>query len=217
MAKDYSQGKIYKITSDETEKIYIGSTTCELSKRLGNHNYDFKKWKKGKKRYMTSFEIIKFRDAKIELLEDYPCQNSQELLEREKEYINEYEDVVNKVAPIVTAEERAQKKHHYYKKNQKHLYKKSRQRIEKNPEKQIAYLKEYYNNNKAKLLKQQQEYAENNKEKIKQYKKEYYIKHREAIKRKTKLNVERAWLKKQQKKLNDDVYQNEQDRLLFLD
>ena len=43
----YNNGKIYKIVSDSTDKIYVGSTTQPLSKRHYEHkkNFQFKiKW-----------------------------------------------------------------------------------------------------------------------------------------------------------------------------
>jgi hypothetical protein len=33
---DYSNGKIYKLVSDKTDMIYIGSTTVKLNERLSN-------------------------------------------------------------------------------------------------------------------------------------------------------------------------------------
>ena len=43
----YQQGKIYKLISSETDKIYIGSTCKKyLSQRLQDHKTDYKKWKK---------------------------------------------------------------------------------------------------------------------------------------------------------------------------
>ena len=41
---NYSLGKIYKLVSDETDDIYIGST-CQrlLSKRLGQHRDHYNK------------------------------------------------------------------------------------------------------------------------------------------------------------------------------
>jgi predicted GIY-YIG superfamily endonuclease len=40
---DYSNAKIYKLVSDKTAMIYIGSTTKKLHERLSGHNTDFTK------------------------------------------------------------------------------------------------------------------------------------------------------------------------------
>ena len=39
--KDYSNGKIYKIASKDTNKIYIGSTTGSLDCRMYRHQQDY--------------------------------------------------------------------------------------------------------------------------------------------------------------------------------
>ena len=46
---DYSLGEIYKLVSDQTDDIYIGST-CQnlLSRRFQGHMTGYKLWLKGK-------------------------------------------------------------------------------------------------------------------------------------------------------------------------
>lgn len=83
MTTDYSKGKIYKIISDKTEKIYVGSTTKELSHRFGGHLSDYKKWKTSGTRYRSSFEILNHGDSRIELIELFPCSAMVELNARE--------------------------------------------------------------------------------------------------------------------------------------
>ena len=41
---NYSNGKIYKITSNQTDKIYIGSTILSLEKRLVGHKTECKSY-----------------------------------------------------------------------------------------------------------------------------------------------------------------------------
>jgi len=101
---DYSKGKIYSIRSHQTDDIYIGSTTQSLYERLRGHKKDFKYWKKGDKNYSTSYEIVKYDDAYIELIEEHPCQNKDQLNKREGEYVRG-NDCVNKVIPGRTVKE----------------------------------------------------------------------------------------------------------------
>ena len=62
----YQCGKIYKLISNETDKIYYGSTIEDvLTNRLSGHRKHYKSWINGKYHYVSSFEIIKFKDAKI--------------------------------------------------------------------------------------------------------------------------------------------------------
>ena len=103
MAK-YQKGKIYAIRSYQTDKIYIGSTCDTLSRRLSGHRMQFKNFKNGKSRFVTSFELLKYADYYIELLELYPCDSKIELHKREGELIRSNE-CVNKVIPGRTKKE----------------------------------------------------------------------------------------------------------------
>jgi hypothetical protein len=93
----YQQGKIYKITSNETDKCYIGST-CEkyLCNRMANHRSHLKKYNAGKALYITANEIVKYHDSKIILLEAYECKSKDELLAREQHYIDTVPNNINK-------------------------------------------------------------------------------------------------------------------------
>lgn len=90
---DYSKGKIYKIISNLTDKAYFGSTTNNyLSNRLAKHMWDFKN-----NCHLTSFEILKFNDAKIILIENFPCSSKDELRQREQFWIDQNKDIcINK-------------------------------------------------------------------------------------------------------------------------
>ena len=88
-------GKIYKITSRETPRCYIGSTIQKIETRFSEHKSTYKKWIKGTYGYCTSFEIIKFFDCSIELLEEIKQPTDDELLTKEKEYINKTDMCTN--------------------------------------------------------------------------------------------------------------------------
>ena len=118
----YQQSKIYTIRSHSTDKIYIGSTTQRLSKRIAEHRRKYKAWKAdNSKRYYSSFEIVKYDDNYIELLENYECLTREGLLMREGQCIRD-NDCVNKNIPGRTGKQwrkdnadkiKAQKKQHY--------------------------------------------------------------------------------------------------------
>lgn len=88
---DIRRGCIYKIFSNKTDKIYIGSTTKLLITRLQNHLQSYNSYVNGKSNnYISSFEIIKYGgDIQIELLESvlYNKKDKKELLTREGEYM----------------------------------------------------------------------------------------------------------------------------------
>ena len=92
---DYKNGKIYCIRSHQTPDIYIGSTVQKLNKRIGSHREKYKKWLNKIHHYTTSFELVKYDDCYIELLEDYSCENKEQLHKKEGQYIREM-DCVNK-------------------------------------------------------------------------------------------------------------------------
>ena len=94
--KDYSKGKIYKICSKYTELPYIGSTIQELAARLNNHQSNLKCYKNGTRRYCSSYEVVQYADAWIELIEYFPCKTKKELENREADFIKiEENDVRN--------------------------------------------------------------------------------------------------------------------------
>ena len=92
----YKTGKIYRIYCDGSNKYYIGSTIHSLEIRLSGH--------KNSKNICSSKELVNNSkyDIKIELLENYPCNNRNELLLRETEWIKKnIQNVVNKEMPNI--------------------------------------------------------------------------------------------------------------------
>jgi hypothetical protein len=84
---DYSQGKVYAIRSFQTTDVYIGATTRTLSKRLYEHKNDLKYFRQGKGTFVTSYDIVKYEDCYIELLESVSCKSKEELTAHEKRHI----------------------------------------------------------------------------------------------------------------------------------
>lgn len=81
---DFQNGKIYKLVSDNTNKIYIGSTTMTLNDRLQRHKSNFKNNESSN----SAKKLMRYDDVKIILLLDYPCNNKVELLLKEQEYMD---------------------------------------------------------------------------------------------------------------------------------
>ncbi len=90
-----TDGCVYTIKSFQTNLYYIGSTYQPLSKRFWEHKNNFKNFH-NKNKYCASFEILKYDDAYIEILEKTEYLDRQELFKRENELIREnIEKVVN--------------------------------------------------------------------------------------------------------------------------
>ena len=133
---NYKKGKIYSIRSYQTDDIYIGSTTRPLSERMADHRRKYKYFLQGKTKssYYTSFEIIKRGDAYIELIEEIPCNNVNELTKFEGNYIRNM-DCINKRNEARTKKEKQEYNKKYfekYDKTEKRIkYKKQRQQKRK--------------------------------------------------------------------------------------
>lgn len=139
---DYQNGKIYTLRSHQTDDIYIGSTIQPLSVRLGGHKRAYKNHKDGKYQYDVSFNILDHGDAYIELLENYPCNDKNELTRREGELIRQI-NCINKDVVRKTEEERKQRR-----KEQIQRY-----RIE-HKEQMAEQRKQYKEKNKQKIMEQ---------------------------------------------------------------
>ena len=108
---DYSLCKVYRIVSDIGQCQYIGSTSQKyLSQRMNRHCIDYKKWLKKEFHYITVFDVLKYGDAKIILIDAYPdCKTSDEQRMYEDEWI-QAEHCVNKRCAYVSPE--ARKEYH---------------------------------------------------------------------------------------------------------
>ena len=84
---NYQNGKIYKISSVVGNVCYYGSTCEKLNIRYYKHKYNYKKFQEGNKLYVSSYEVLKYEDNIIELVENFPCNTKKELHIKEGEYI----------------------------------------------------------------------------------------------------------------------------------
>jgi hypothetical protein len=102
---NYANGKIYKLASFETDKVYIGSTCEKLSVRKAKHKRNYKMFLNGKYHNVSSFELIKLGDVDIILLEECPCENKEQLHKRERYHIENTPNCVNRHLPTRTKKE----------------------------------------------------------------------------------------------------------------
>jgi len=118
-------GRIYKIVSSECDGVYIGSTTLQMNKRFNLHKSDYKRHVAGKCHYVTSFEILKFADAKIELVHEGVFDGKKDLEQFEGELIRTTPNAVNNIVVGRSTKE-------YYQDNKEALQQKKRQYGEAN-------------------------------------------------------------------------------------
>jgi hypothetical protein len=119
----YSLAKVYEIVCNKTGKRYVGST-CELtlSRRLSFHKSNYKRYvNKNSIAFTTSFHILEGEDFYINLLEKVNATCKDELLARERHFINTL-TCVNKCIPLRSASE-------YYKDNIEEITAKKSEKI----------------------------------------------------------------------------------------
>jgi len=176
---DYQNSKIYKITSPSNpELVYYGSTTQKLSMRMAHHRC--------KPDITKSGLITCYKDAIILLVENFSCNNKEELHKKEGEYILN-NNCVNKNVAGRKVEDRIEELSSYQKKYR-----------DDNKDK----FKEYYEINKDKF----KEYYEKSKEHRKEYRKKYIETNKDLIKKYTETNKDK--MKEYQKKYREDRKKN---------
>jgi group I intron endonuclease len=154
----YLRGKIYKLVSNVDDKIYIGSTCQQLSRRIFEHKGHSKK--EPNRPVYKHFTNIGWINAEIILIEEYPCNNKMELERRERHWIDELKPVLNSVIPTRTRQEYAIDnreqltiKHREYCRDNKEIIQACKKRdYEKNKEHILQHKKEYYRLNRDKIL-----------------------------------------------------------------
>jgi hypothetical protein len=180
----YQRGKIYKIVDNTNNNIYIGSTTePTLARRLAKHVGNYKFYKKGGHKFMTSFNILENNDYNIILIESYPCNSRDELYSRESYWTNQY-DCVNKIKNQGKFLELGQSEYNkeYYKDNNEKIKENQKDYYKENIGKIKDYQKDYYKENIGKIKDYKKDYYHKNAEKFKENRKDYYNENAERIK-----------------------------------
>ena len=91
MNNRYTNGKIYQITNNLNDMIYIGSTCLPLRKRWYNHKKDMnnRDMTRPPRRLFQLAEQIGWNEMRIVLIEAYPCNSSDELRRREEFHLKQ--------------------------------------------------------------------------------------------------------------------------------
>lgn len=82
----YNNSKIYKIVDIGYNEMYIGSTTKKLTERMANHRCSYRA-NKNVGAIKILFDKYGVENCKIELIENFPCNNKEELHKKEGEHI----------------------------------------------------------------------------------------------------------------------------------
>jgi len=144
---DYQQGKIYRLVSNKTEDVYYGATTRALTHRKNHHKSNLNC---SSKKLFENDAIVT-----IVLIENFPCNNKNELKARELFYITN-NPCINNNKPFISE-------------------------LNYGIEYQKEYQNKYRESNKETISERMKAYSESNKETISEQKKEYYEANKEAI------------------------------------
>lgn len=156
---DYQSSKIYKITNDVNDEVYVGSTTQTLTKRFSWHITSSKNKDKNHLPLYVLMNELGTEHFCISLIEDYSCTNKTELRLREGHWIREQGTLNKNIAG-----------------------RDIKQRYADNKEKKQDYNKQYNAENKENILEKKKQYYDENKEKILEKKKQYYDENKEKVK-----------------------------------
>ena len=151
---DYSKGKLYKITNNYNDDVYVGSTCDRLVKRFSKHKCDARYEKNQDRPLYVLINEIGFERFRIQLIEEYVCEDKYQLRQREGHFIREIGTLNKKIAG-----------------------RDMKQWRKENPEYNKQYNKEYRENNTEQI----KEYRENNKDNAKETFKKYYENNKKRI------------------------------------
>lgn len=180
----YENSVIYKLVhcnDQSNENIYIGSTT-NFRGRKNEHKstcYNTKTRHYNQNVYQFIRDNGVWEEWLMIPIEVYPCNNRQELLIKERYYVESMKPKLNKQIPNRTPQE-------YYEDEKEHLSELSKKYREDNKERIKEHKKQYYDNNKEYIKEQVKKYIQVNKEHVKDYKKQYREKNIEHVKQKEK-------------------------------
>lgn len=153
-------GYVYSLRTHQTPDIYIGSTTQSLSRRISNHRNCYKRYLNGGGNYVSSYEIIKYEDAYIELIFEGEFESKNALHRKEGECIRE-KNCVNKRIEGRTKQE-------YAKDNKEHISNYRQKYREEHIEKVTEYLQKYREEHKV----EEKQYREEHKDELAKKRKE---------------------------------------------
>lgn len=230
MPVDYSEGKIYKLICKDGH-YYIGSTACTLGIRFAYHRSSIKNNKCGGK--YEYFSKVPIGEISIELIENCPCDNKDQLNEREDELIKaSFKDplCLNTNRAFQASEDKKEYDKKYYENNKEKIQANMKQYYEEhkedimnyqqfygaiNKEKVDEYQANYRKENAEKRREYSRQYAEEHQEEVKASKREYYEKNKERLlaenkeyvaKNKDKIKVQKAeWQRKKREEIAEET------------
>ena len=174
----YKNGKIYQLLCIDGH-YYYGSTVQRLYERLSTH----KNLSKTDNTVLYNhINTIGWDNVSMELVENYPCETTQQLRAKEDEYITQSKDdslCLNVNRAYVSKDERKEKVKEYYEENKDAILAYSVQYREENRNEILEKKLMYREQNRTLLCEKQKEYAQQHPESVHEARKKYYEDHKE--------------------------------------
>jgi len=156
---DYKNGRIYKILNYIDDDIYVGSTCQPLSKRMAKHRSSINSTTKGHRALYAKMRELGVEQFYIELIEECPCDNKEQLHKREGEFIREFGTLNH----VISGRSKKEWTHD----NKEHCKERAKQ---------------YYKDNKEQIKETQKQYKISHSEPLNAKRKEYRQEHVTEIK-----------------------------------
>ena len=152
---------IYDIWADDARLPYYGSAMTTLAERRRKHKALYKRWKKDKGNYCSSFDLfdaVGFDACEFRVIEELPEECTKEqLLWRERWYFENC-PCVNQQIPIRTREEILQYHRQYhaehYTEQRDDILERERQNYAKHRSAKLEYMRQYRARKKAEKINQ---------------------------------------------------------------
>ena len=181
------------ITTENSNDIYVGSTTLTLKARLQKHECHYRTGI-----YCSSSEIIKQGNYKIILIKNFACDSKEDLEFEETRFQRDMVCVNKNLARLTDEEKKEYKKQYdfenkneireykkqYYLENKNEINEKNKQYYFENKERLNEKNKQYYLENKNEINEKQKQYYFENKNEIREYQKQYYTDNKQKLTKK---------------------------------
>ena len=181
MSQNFKNGKIYKITNNINNEIYVGSTCDILRKRFNKHIMNTRNESNKHRPLYKLMNELGPDLFRIDLIEDYPCDDKQALRQREGYWIRQIGTLNIRIE--------CRKNNEWREENKVKLNEYNKLYYKENIEKIKEYDKKHYDENKESILERCKEYRETYKEIINEKKKTFRKMHAEEIKEYKKIQV----------------------------
>ena len=119
---DFQEAKIYKITNDFNDDVYVGSTCNSLVKRYSGHKSEANHHNYKHRPLYKLMNEIGFNRFRIQLIENYPCSDKYEMRQKEGEYIRQFGTLNINIAVGIENQKEYQKEYRKEKEYDKKRY-----------------------------------------------------------------------------------------------